>query len=119
MSYRVVELPRLMCIGTEILEEEKEGNNPVLALILDYYYKFLDIFNKYIADGLPLYRLGIDYIIELRDKNCLPVLPLYIYNQEEFRYKKVIMDELLVKGWFRPLKSPVVSSIIFVRKINN
>ena len=84
MGYRVVELFRLMCIGTEILEEEKEGNDPALALIPNYYHKFLDIFNKCITDRLPPYCLGVNYIIKLRDKNRLPILPLYVYNQEKF-----------------------------------
>ena len=76
----MVELLRLTCMGMEILEEKKEGNDPALALILNYYHEFLDIFNKCITDGLLPYCPGINYIIELRDKNRLPLLPLYAYN---------------------------------------
>ena len=79
VGYCVVELPKLICIGMDILEKEKEGNDPALTLILNYYYKFLNIFNKCITNELPLHRLGINHIIKLRDKNCLPVLLLYAY----------------------------------------
>ena len=118
VGHCAVELPRLMCIGIEILEEEG-GNNPALVSIPDYYHEFLDIFNKRITEGLPLYRPGINYIIKLRDENRLPVSPLYVYNQEELWCEKVIVDEFLVKGWIRPLKLPVMSSTVFVRKIND
>ena len=60
-------------MGTEILKKEEKGNNPVLTLILNYYHKFLDIFNKCITDKLPPYRPGVNYIIKLRNKNRLPV----------------------------------------------
>ena len=117
MGHRAVELPRLMCMGIKILEKEG-GDNLALALIPDYYYKFLNIFNKRVAEGLPPYRPGINYIIKLRDENYLPILPLYVYNQEKFWCKKVIMDKFLAKGWIRFLKSPVIFSTVFAKKIN-
>ena len=40
---------------------------------------------------------------------------MYAYSEEELRYKKETVDELLYRGWIRPLKSPVASSIIFTR----
>ena len=97
MGHRAVELLKLIYISTKILEK-KGGNNPALVLIPDYYHKFLDIFNKHIAKGLPLHRPGINHIIKLRDKNRLPVSPLYAYNQEKLRYKKIIMDKFLAKN---------------------
>ena len=97
MGHRAVKLPRLIYIGTKILKKEG-GNNPALISIPDYYYKFLDVFSKRVAKRLPSHRLSINHIIELRDKNRLPISPLYTYNQEKLRCKKTIMDKFLAKG---------------------
>ena len=97
VGHRAMELFKLMCIGTKILEKEG-GDNPALASIPDYYHEFLDVFSKRVAEGLPPHCPGVDHIIELRDENRLPVSLLYVYNQEELRCKKAIMDKLLAKG---------------------
>ena len=60
----------------------------------------------------------MDHVIKLENNAKLPVSPLYAYNKEELRYEKKTINKLLNRGWIRPLKSPVVSNIIFARRYN-
>ena len=57
-------------------------------------------------------------MIKLENNTKLPVLLLYIHDEEEFKYKKEMVNKLLDQGWIRPSKSPVVFSIIFTRRCN-
>ena len=55
-------------------------------------------------------------MIKLENNTKLPVSPLYVYSEEELRCEKETINELLNQGWIRPLKSLVVSSIIFAKR---
>ncbi len=61
----------------KVIEDEDEN---IRARVLEYYYIYFNVFNKYDFDLFPLFRLNVDYKIELikdiRAKN-IEYLPLY------------------------------------------
>ncbi len=46
----------------EIIENENEN---IRARVFEYYYTYFDVFNKYDSDLFPLFRLNVNYKIEL------------------------------------------------------
>ena len=55
-------------------------------------------------------------MIKLENNAKLPVSSLYAYSEEEFKYEKKTVNELLDRGWIRPSKSPVVFNTIFIKR---
>lgn len=57
--------------------------NKLRRRVLEDYHDFLDVFSKKELDTLPLFRLGVDYKIELEGELPRGYYPLYKMSAEE------------------------------------
>ncbi len=77
--------------------------------------KFSNVMPEELLDELPL-RRRIHHVIEVVPKVAPPTRAWYRMNLEELKELKVQLEELIVKGYIKPSKSPYGALVIFVLK---
>jgi hypothetical protein len=98
----------------------KEHTDPRTKLPKEYW-KWLDAFDRKLAERLPPHRKGVDHRIEVepgkdgRDQE-LPWGPLYGMSREELLVLRKTLSDLLTRGFIRVSSSPAAAPILFVKK---
>ena len=81
----------------------------------DYCRKFVHLFEKGAAESLPPHR-PYDCKIDLKPGAELKHKPVYPMSERESEVLLAYIQEELRKGFIRPSKSPISSSMFFVKK---
>ena len=81
----------------------------------DYCRKFVHLFEKGAAESLPPHR-PYDCKIDLKPGAELKHKPVYPMSERESEVLHAYIQEELRKGFIRPSKSPISSSMFFVKK---
>jgi len=108
----------MLCVMQMLEEfEPKEATNLVgspkcIKRVLD---EFPHVMPKELLDELPP-RKRVDHAIEVISGVAPSAKAPYRMNHEELKELKVQLEELLVKGYIKPSKSPYVALILFVHK---
>ena len=77
--------------------------------------QFCDVFPDDLPSGLPPKR-DVDHRIELVSGSDPPSRPTYRMSPAELNELKKQLDELLMKGFVQPSKSPYGAPVLFVKK---
>ncbi len=97
--------------------ERKEATNLVtfpkcIKRVLD---EFPDVMPEELPEDLPP-RRRVDHAIEVMSGVAPPAKAPYRMSHEELKELKVQLEELLAKGYIKPIKSPYGAPILFVHK---
>jgi hypothetical protein len=104
----------MMCVMRALDEyEPKEATKLVTSpkCIKQVLEEFPDVMPK----DLPL-RRQVDHVIELMLGVAPPAKAPYRMSHEELKELKVQLEELLMKGYIKPSKSPYGAPVLFVHK---
>ena len=94
-----------------------EVSKPAAELVPPYYHKYLRVFERGEADGLPPHR-SYDCPIDLVEGTVGKNQKAYPLNIMENEVLKVWIDELLRKGYIRPSNSTMGSPVFFAKAGN-
>ncbi len=97
--------------------EPKEATNLVISpnCIKQVLDELLDVMPKELPEELPP-RRRVDHVIEVMLGVAPPAKAPYRMSHEELRELKVQLEELFMKGYIKPNKSPYGAPILFVHK---
>lgn len=87
-------------------------------MIVKEYYNLTNIFSKRESDVLSLFRLGIDYKIELTDEYVLGYCSLYKISIKQLQFVKNYITKNLDKDFIVPSIAPFTSPILIAKKPN-
>jgi len=107
-----------MCVMRVLDEyEPKEATKLVTSpkCIKQVLEKFPNVMPKKLPEDLPP-RRRVDHAIEVMSGVAPPAKAPYRMNHEELKELKVQLEELLVKGYIKPSKSPYGAFVLFVHK---
>src|SRR5258708_40218318 len=104
-----------MTITTEVIRPENDDEATALAGVPEPYRKYIHLFEKKVAERLLPHR-PYDCKIDLIPGAELKHKPIYPMTKKESEVLLKYIQEELRKGFIRPSKSPVSSSIFFVKK---
>jgi len=131
-----VKAHELPCVGGKAWEKECVGGYGMMCVmgVLDEFElkeatklvtssecirrvlkEFLDVMLEELLEDLP-WRRRIDHVIEVMSRVAPPAKAPYRMSHEELKELKVQLEELLVKGYIKPSKSPYGAPILFVHK---
>jgi hypothetical protein len=97
------------------LQEPKDNDSNIRAIIPPEYHHYLKIFKNINANKLPPHR-PCDYKIPLEDSFQPPFGPLYSLSCPELEELKRWLEENLSKGFIHALSSPAAAPILFIKK---
>jgi hypothetical protein len=87
-----------------------------LTILPPKYHDLVDVFSRNNANKLPPHR-PYDHKIILQEGKLPPVCLLYSMSHEELKALRKFLDENLEKGFICASTSPVVSPVLFVKKL--
>jgi hypothetical protein len=96
------------------LQEPKDDNSNIKAIVHPEYHHYLKVFEKVNADKLPPHR-PCNHKIPLEDAFQPPFGPLYSLSHPELEELKRWLEENLSKGFIRASSSPAAAPILFVK----
>jgi hypothetical protein len=100
--------------------KQKPRSDPRLKLP-PQYHEWLNVFDRALADKLPIHRKGVDLHIEVEKdedgkEKTIPWGPLYGMSREELLVLRKTLTELLDKGFIRASNSPAAAPVLMVKK---
>jgi hypothetical protein len=108
----------MLCVMMVLDElEPKEATNLVTSpkCIQRVLEKFPDVMPEELLDDLPL-RRRVDHAIKVMPGVTPPAKAPYRMSHEELKQLKVQLEELFMKGYIKPSKSPYGALVLFVHK---
>jgi hypothetical protein len=96
------------------LQEPKDDNSNINAIVPPEYHHYLKIFENINADKLPPH-LPCDHKIPLEDGFQPPFGPLYSLSHPELEELKRWLEENLSKGFIRASSSLAAAPILFIK----
>jgi hypothetical protein len=108
----------MMCVMWVLDEyEPKEATKLVTSAkcIMRVLEEFPDVMPEDLPEDLPS-RRRVDHAIEVMPRVAPPAKAPYRMSHEELKELKVQFEELLVKGYIKPSKSPYGAPVFFVHK---
>ena len=84
-------------------------------LVPKQFHKWIKVFGKKASERM-LTRKTWDHVIKLKERFVLRKEKVYPLSREERREVCKFIDEQLRKGYIRPLKSPQIVPVFFVKK---
>ncbi len=108
----------IMCVMQVLDEyEPKEVTKLVTSpkCIKQVLEEFPDVMPEELPEDLPS-RRRIDHVIEVMPGVAPPAKAPYRMSHEELKELKVQLEELLMKGYIKPSKSPYGAPVLFVHK---
>jgi hypothetical protein len=108
----------MMCVMRVLNEfEPKEVTNVVTSskCIRQVLEKFSDALPEELPKDLPS-RRQVDHVIKVMPRVAPLTKAPYQMSHEELKELKVQLEELLVKGYIKPSKSPYGAPVLFVHK---
>jgi len=108
----------MMCVMRVLDEyEPKEATKLVTSpkCIKQVLEEFPDVMPKELLEDLPP-RRRVDHAIEVMPGVAPPAKAPYRMSHEELKELKVQLEELLMKGYIKPSKSPYGTPVLFVHK---
>ena len=106
-----------MCqtIGALIVVDNDEEQSTAKVTLPMKYKDFANVFSKQNADMLPKYSMH-DLAIET-EKEKQPLFgPVYNHLAVELQTLREYINNMLAKGFIKPLKSPSGASVLFIKK---
>jgi hypothetical protein len=97
------------------LQEPKDDNSDIKAIVPPEYHHYLNIFEKVNADKLPPH-CPCHHKIPLLDSFQPPFGPLYSLSRPELEELKRWLEENLSKGFIGASSSPAATPILFINK---
>jgi hypothetical protein len=97
------------------LQEPKDDNSNIKAIISPEYHHYLKIFKQVNADKLPPHRT-CNHKIPLEDSFQPPFGLLYSLSYPELQELKRWLEEYLSKGFIHASSSPAAAPILFIKK---
>ena len=101
--------------ATEATRPGNDDEATALAGVPEPYRKYIHLFEKRVAERLPPHR-QYDCKIEFIPRAEMKHKPIYPMTETEPAVLLKYIQEELRKGFIRPSKSPISSSIFFVKK---
>jgi hypothetical protein len=97
------------------LQEPKDDNPNIKAIVPPEYHQYLKIFENVNANKLPPHR-PCDHKMPLEDGFQPPFGPLYSLSRPELEELKRWLQENLSMGFIRPSSSLAATPILFIKK---
>jgi hypothetical protein len=88
----------------------------IIKLLPKEYHNYTNVFSTKKAVRIPKPSEKDDLKIILQEGKSLSIGPLYNMLQNELKSLKEYLDDLLSKGYIRPLNSPYRSPVLFTKK---
>jgi hypothetical protein len=102
-------------LGGETVDNEKEEQVRIRALVPEEYHEFLPLFTEAVHNVLPPHRI-YDHSIPLKEGSQPPFGPLYSLSRNELIAVREWLDKNLRRGWIRNSSSPAGAPMLFVKK---
>ena len=103
-------------VAADIKSQQKSDAKPTAFMgVPEKYRKFIHLFEKGVAERLPPHR-QYDCKIDLKPGAELKHKAVYPMSERESEVLLTYIQEELKKGYIRPSKSPISSSMFFVKK---
>jgi hypothetical protein len=98
------------------IEAKELKERPLEEIVPEQYHEFLPLFNKVLADRLPLHRPGMDDEVRLKDGKTPTWGLLYSMSRAELVILKEWLEENMSKGFIQQSSSPFAGPVLFAKK---